>query len=236
MDRAPAVALTRVGDCLLEICVETVAGALAAERGGADRLELCARLDVGGLTPSPALLAAIRAETSLPLVALVRPRAGDFRATPGERRRMLAQIDQARDAGAQGVALGLLRDDASVAVDELAPLVERARSGGLQVCFHRAFDGVADRGAALEALVALGVDRVLTSGGPPRAADGLAALRALVEQAAGRIAIMPGGGVRASDAPRIARESGCLEIHSSAGMPPGGDAAKVRELREALDW
>jgi copper homeostasis protein len=223
------------GATRLEICVETVAGALAAERGGADRLELCARPDVGGLTPSPALLAATRAETSLPLVVLVRPRGGDFRSTPGELRRMLAQIDAARDAGAQGVALGVLRGDASVAVDELAALVERARSGRMEVCFHRAFDGVADRGAALEALVALGVDRVLTSGGPPRAADGLAVLRALVEQAAGRVAIMPGGGVRAADARRIASESGCLEIHSSAGMPPGGDAALVRALREALD-
>ena len=220
---------------LLEICVETVAGALAAERGGADRLELCARLEVGGLTPSPALLAATRAATSLPVVALVRPRAGDFRAGPGERREMLAQIDQARDGGAQGVALGLLRADGSLAVDELAPLVERARSGGLQVCFHRAFDTVADPAAALEALIALGVDRVLTSGGPPRAADGLAALRALVDQAGGRLAIMPGGGVRASDARRIAQQTGCLEIHSSAGMPPGGDVMSVRALREALD-
>ena len=220
---------------LLEICVESVGGALAAERGGADRLELCTRLDVGGLTPSPELLAATRAATSLPLVVLVRPRAGDFRAAPGEVPRMLAQIDQARDGGAQGVALGLLRANRSVDVDELAAPVERARSGGMQVCFHRAFDEVAESVAALEALIALGVDRVLTSGGPPRAADGLSVLRALVEQAAGRIAIMPGGGVRAADAGRIVRESGCLEIHSSAGMPAGGDAAVVRALREALD-
>ena len=222
-------------ETLLEICVETVAGALAAERGGADRLELCARLDVGGLTPSPALVAATRTETSLPLVVLVRPRAGDFRSTASELRQMLAQIDTARDAGAQGVALGVLRGDGAVDVDALSALVERARSGRMEVCFHRAFDGVADRGAALEALVALGVDRVLTSGGPPRAADGLPILRALVAQAAGRIAVMPGGGVRASDARRIARASGCLEIHSSAGMPPGGEAMRVRELREALD-
>ena len=224
--------------CLLEICVESAAAAAAAEQGGADRIELCADLSVGGTTPSPALLAAARAATRLPLVALVRPRAGDFVYSAAELDAMRRAIDAARAGGAQAVALGALRRDGSLALEELAALVEHARAGAggrLEVCFHRAFDAVAAPGAALEELVGLGLQRVLTSGGPPRAIEALGELAALVEQANGRTTIMPGGGVRAADAARIVRHTGCAAIHSSAGMPAAGDAEAVRRLRLALD-
>jgi len=226
-----------VSRCLLEICVETAGAAVAAEAGGADRLELCADLAQGGTTPDRALLDATRAATRLPLVVLIRPRAGDFLYSPAEIERMAWQIELAREAGAQGVALGLLRRDGQLEGEGLARLLERARkgtAGRLQVCFHRAFDRVREPGAALEELVALGIDRVLTSGGAPRAADGVAALCRLVDQAAGRAAIMPGGVVRAHDARRIAQQTGCREIHSSAGMARCGEAADVKALREAL--
>jgi copper homeostasis protein len=223
--------------CTLEICIGTAAAAGAAEQGGADRLELCAELAVGGTTPPPALLKATRAATRLPIIVLVRPRAGSFVYSTGELDRMRRQIDHARDGGADGVALGLLRPDRSVATEELGALVEHARAEPakrLQICFHRAFDEIADKPCALEELVALGIERVLTSGGPPRAVDGLATLRELVDRAAGRITIMPGGGVRADDALRIAQESGCREIHSSAGMPAVGDSTAVSRLHQAL--
>jgi copper homeostasis protein len=227
-----------VSRCALEICVETVAAALAAEQGGADRLESCVDLAVGGTSPPQELLRATCSAVRIPVIALIRPRAGDFRYTANELERMRRQLDAAREAGARGVALGVLDREGRPAADALGPLVERARagaSGSFQLCFHRAFDGITDKRAALEQLVALGFQRVLTSGGPPRAADGLATLRELVQHAAGRIAIMPGGGVRAADARRIVDHTQCRELHSSAGMPPAGDVVAVDRLRRALD-
>jgi len=220
---------------LLEVCVETPAGARAAQAGGADRLEVCADLVVGGLTPTPQALAAVRAACRLPLCVLVRPRAGSFVLdTPGFAE-LREQLLAARRAGADGLVFGALAADGSLPLPELAGLVRAA--AGVPLTFHRAFDAVADPHAALEQLLALGFARVLTAGGPGRAADHAPRLAALVRQAAGRIAVMPGGGVRAAGAAPLARATGAREFPSAARRAGSADAERdeVAALRAALD-
>ncbi len=207
----------------LEICVETAAGALAALRAGADRVELCCALAEGGVTPSVgAIEAAIRAVTahdgSLPDVrVLVRPRGGDFVYDALEFDAMRRDIDLARTSGARGVVLGLLTPTGEVDLARTAELVSRARP--LHVTFHRAFDMTRDRPNALEALVGLGIDAVLTSGGHTSVLDGLDAVRELVDVAAGRIEIIAGGGVRAESVAQVAERTRADTIHASARSP-----------------
>lgn len=215
---------------LLEVCAGDVESARAAAAGGADRLELCAALEVGGVTAGPGTLRAVRDAVDLPLVVLARPRRGDFLYTGAELAALAGDVDAAREAGAQGVALGVLDADGCVDREATARLVERARP--LEVTFHRAFDLVRDPDEALETLVELGVERVLTSGGAPDVVAGLPRLKTLVAAARGRIGILPGGGVRAANAARIAAESGARELHlSAARVVPSG----MRHRVEALD-
>jgi copper homeostasis protein len=242
---------------ILEVCVDSLPGALAAVEGGADRLELCAALEVGGVTPSRGLLEEVRARVELPVVVLVRPRAGDFVYGAVELSAMLRDVESAREAGAAGVATGALRAGGSIdrgAVEELV-----AASRPLPVCFHRAFDLCAAVDRALEVLVELDVERVLTSGAAPSAPEGAATLARLVTSAAGRLSVMAGGGVRAENAAELVARSGVREVHAScAGLRPGamrtvrtgvalgagGDAGaayraadpeRVRALRRALE-
>ncbi len=219
---------------LFEACVDSVASAVAAEAGGADRLELAARMDLDGLTPPAALVAQVLACVRVPVVVLVRPRGGGFTYDPGEREAILDAVQAARALGAHGVALGVLRDDGSLDTDFLGSLVAAARP--LRVTCHRAFDRTPDLLRALEELVALGFDRVLTSGGAADAAEGMAALRGLARAAAGRIAIVAGGGVNAGVARRLAA-AGVPEVHACrALLGPAGvaEAGRVRQLLEAL--
>ncbi|HEX5010020.1 MAG TPA: copper homeostasis protein CutC [Planctomycetota bacterium] len=220
---------------LLEICVESADGARAAARGGADRLELCADLACGGLTAPPGLLAEVQTASALPVVTLLRPRAGDFVYSPAELATLREQAAAARRAGAAAVALGALAPGGGFDLPALAELVRAARP--LPVVCHRCFDELPDPHEALEQLVALGFVRVLTAGGRGTAAQNAARLAALVRQAAGRITVMPGGGVRAAGAAALRRTTGATEFHSAARRAGATetDGSEVAALRAALD-
>jgi copper homeostasis protein len=200
---------------LVEACVATVASALGAESAGAGRLELCANLVEGGVTPSIGMLMGVRERVRLPLHVLIRPRGGDFLFDGDEREVMLRDIAEAGVRGADGVVIGAL--DPAGGVDEALTrrLAEAARP--MAVTFHRAFDLVREPARELERLIGLGIERVLTSGQAPNALLGSEAIAALVAQAAGRITIMAGGGINEANAVRVVRETGVGEIHVGAG-------------------
>ncbi len=204
---------------LLEVCFDDDAGLARALTGGAGRFEVCSRLDLDGLTPTDELLRAAVA-TRVPCVAMVRPRGGSHVWNDAEHASLFADVERARVHGAQGVVLGALTADRRIDRALTADLVRAA--GPLPVVFHRAFDATRDRFEALETLIDLGIARVLTSGGARDAFAGRRELRALVERAAGRIAILPGGGVRVHNAAEILAATGLDELHSSTpfAWPP----------------
>ena len=212
---------------LIEAAVESLNAALAAAEGGAQRLELCVDLAHGGTTPPIELIRDTVARVPLPVFVLVRPRAGDFVYSGDEHRAMLEQIRKAKQAGARGIVTGALTAAREIAAARTIALISAARP--LPVTFHRAFDECADQPAALETLIAHGVDRVLTSGGAPNAAEGAERIAALVRQAAGRIGILPGGGIDASNVATLVGVTMVREIHFSVK-----DAKKVREVIRAL--
>ncbi|MBB3261423.1 copper homeostasis protein [Paraburkholderia bannensis] len=212
---------------LLEVCVDSVDALEAAIAGGADRIELCSALDLGGLTPTPGLIAAA-SRAPIPIYAMIRPHARSFVWTPADASAMLAEIDAVRTAGLAGVVLGAALPDGALDVALLEKL--RAHATGLGATLHRVFDLVPDPASALEAAIALGFERVLTSGGAARAEEGLAALGALVRQSAGRIGIMAGSGVSAMQVARIVRESGVLEVHASCRETLAHDDARGVDL------
>jgi copper homeostasis protein len=200
----------------LEICVDTPAGLAAAIEGGADRIELCSALALGGLTPTPGLMH-LAARAPVPVYAMIRPRAGSFRWSADEVEAMRAEIRAVRAAGLAGVVLGASREDFTLDAPMLDLLLGEAR--GLGATLHRAFDLVPDRAAALETAVALGFERILTSGGATTAPEGAAALGELMNRAGGRIAIMAGSGVRAETVAGLL-DAGLREIHASCARPP----------------
>jgi len=210
---------------LIEVCVDTAAGLQAAIAGGADRIELCSALAMGGVTPSAGFMA-MGARCGAPVMAMIRPRAGDFVFSTDEVQMMLQDIAQAKAAGLAGVVIGASKPDGRLCADTMARLVQAA--GPMDITLHRAFDLVPDRAEALELAVSLGTRRILTSGRALRAVDGLDVLRADIAQAAGRIAIMPGAGVNAANAVQIAA-LGVREIHASCGAasPAQGDVARL---------
>ena len=220
---------------LLEACVDSLPSALAAEAGGAGRIELCERLDLGGIGPAPTLVAAITACLRIPVVVLVRPRDGDFVYDRADRAALGEGIRVARELGARGVAFGALRPDGNVDADLIGKLVELARP--MLVTFHRAFDACPDHFEAIETLMGLGVERVLTSGGAPTAELGVGRLRELVKVSDGRATILAGGGLGPANAVRIVNETGVREVHAhSALLGPSGvtDPALVRTLVDSL--
>jgi len=199
----------------LEISVETSEAAVAAERGGAQRIELCADLPSGGLTPSEDLMRTARAKVTLPIFAMIRPRAGNFVYSAQEVARMHTEIDTAKRLGMDGIVLGLLTKDRRVDIERTRELVKTARP--LPVTFHRAFDDAADLNVALEDVIAADAARILTSGGAATAPAGIERLAQLVSAAKDRIVILPGGGINASNAVDVARQTGALELHSALG-------------------
>jgi copper homeostasis protein len=212
---------------LLEVCVDTPDGLIAAIAGGADRIELCSALSIGGLTPSPGLMK-IAGKVPIPVYAMIRPREGDFVFTPGEIDQMRREIDEARSAGLAGVVLGASEPRGRLDAELLFRLVNHAR--GLGNTLHRAFDLVPDLDEALETAVALGFERILTSGREPKAIDALPQLARLVRTAGERISIMPGSGVRSENATRILRETGAHEIHASCRTTTIGVAPEAVRL------
>jgi copper homeostasis protein len=197
---------------LVEAAVETLDAALAAEAAGAGRLELCANLDADGLTPDWATLASIVARARVPLFAIVRPRPGTFVYDDREIAVMLRDIRAAADAGVSGIVTGALGADGGVDLSLTRALVEAG--GGLPVTFHRAFDRAIDKRRVLETLIEAGIRRVLTSGGALTALDGGATIAELVRAAAGRIAIVAGGGIRAHNVAAVIARTGVREVHS----------------------
>lgn len=214
---------------LVEAAVDSLEDALAAVDGGADRLELCADLAVGGTTPDTALISAVLDRVDVPVFVMIRPRGGSFVYTASELRTMRRSIDAARDRGVQGLVFGAL--DASGRIDLMATdsLVEAA--DGLEVTFHRAFDRVADQLDGLETLIELGVDRVLTSGGAVDALTGADRLRELVDQAADRVVVLAGAGVREHNAREIVERTGVREVHARAER----SVERIRGIKRAAN-
>ncbi len=198
----------------VEICTDSVEGALAAEQGGAQRIELCDNLVEGGTTPSSGMIALARQQLSIGLNVIIRPRGGDFCYSDLEFAVMQHDIAQAKALGADGVVIGLLHPDGTVDQERSAILIALARPRS--VTFHRAFDMTADPQQALAELISLGVDRVLTSGQESTAMAGIEVIRALTETAGDRIIVMPGGGINEENVATIVQRSGTREVHLSA--------------------
>jgi copper homeostasis protein len=213
---------------IVEAAVESLDDALAAVAGGADRLELCANLDVGGTTPEAALIAAVRERVEVPVLVMIRPRGGDFVYTEGELSRMYEDVAMARALGAAGVVLGVLDTFARLDLERTAALIEVAEE--LPVTFHRAIDQVPRRVVSIDALAALGVARVLSSGGAETASEGMDELRAMVERADDRLTVVAGGGVRAHNAREIVERTGVTELHARCS----GDSGRIRGIVDAV--
>lgn len=225
------------GRCL-EIAIDSLADVRAALSGDADRLEVCAALELGGLTPTVGLLESISELCELPMVAMVRPRGGGFVCSTDELRVMERDISVLFQFGASAVIFGPITPSREVDVDACRRLIDAC--AGRPAVFHRAFDRTADLGRSLDQLIALGFSRVLTSGGAASANDGIATLSKLLLRAAGRIEVLPGGGVRSSNAAAILAATGCEQLHSSGRIATGeeplvANAAEIRAMRAAMD-
>jgi len=224
---------------VLEICVETLAAAVAAERGGADRIELCKGLFAGGVTPSVELLRGVREQVKIPIFSMIRPRSGDFCYSDAEFEQMKQAIGMAKAAGINGAVFGILQGDDTVDVRRTRELVEFARP--LPVTFHRAFDELPDLPAGIEDVISTGAARILTSGGALTAESGATELAELVKRAGKRITILVGGGLHPENITGIAHTTQADEFHSglSSTLPYPRAAhvnfeAEVRRLVEAL--
>lgn len=204
---------------VLEVSVDSVASALAAERGGAHRVELCSDLLEGGVTPSGGMIAMARKRVAIPIHVLIRPRAGDFCYTADEFEVMKRDILLAKQLGANGVVLGILESDGNIDVPRTRELADLAQP--LSVTFHRAFDAIRDSAAALEAVVAAGANRILTSGGASTASEGAGTIARMVSMAAGRVTIMACGRIRENNVRWILENTGVCEVHANLGSPVG---------------
>jgi len=201
---------------ILEVCANSVTSALAAQDGGATRVELCANLHVGGTTPSFGEILMARKELHIKLYVLIRPRSGDFLYNDIEYETMLADIRNCVEAGCDGIVTGVLNADGTVDKERCLELVRLAKQWGLGVTFHRAFDMCADLYQALEDVVELGFERILTSGTKSTAMEGASMIAHLLDKAAGRIIIMPGGGISENNVADLVHYTKVTEIHSSA--------------------
>lgn len=204
--------------CLFEVCANGVESCMAAQEGGADRVELCAGIPEGGTTPSYGeIKIARRMLNTTRLHVIIRPRGGDFLYTPLEVERMEEDIRMCRQLGVDGVVIGCLKADGSIDIENNQRLKDAA--GDMSVTFHRAFDRCTNPMLALEQLCELGIDRILTSGQQPTAEQGIDLLRTLNKAAAGRIKILAGCGVNENNISKIHEETGVNEFHFSARIP-----------------
>ena len=199
---------------LLEACIDTLPDALRAQSLGASRIELCDNLTVGGTTPSHGMVTVAMERCGIPVYPIIRSRGGDFVFGTDDLDAMVRDVTHLRTLGAPGVVIGALTREGTVDHDATARL--RDAAGPMDLTFHRAFDAVRDQAEALETLVKLGIARVLTSGGAPTAWEGRDTLAALVAQAAGRIVVMPRGGIIAEHAGALVAQTGATEIHLRA--------------------
>lgn len=201
-------------DMALEVCVDSVRSAIAAEKGGAQRVELCDSLIEGGTTPSAGLIKITRENVAVGLHVLIRPRRGDFLYSDPEFGIMKHDIEVAKRLSADGVVVGILKEDGTVDVERMQELMELAHP--LSVTFHRAFDLTPDPYKALDALIQLKVNRLLTSGQQETALEGVPLISELVERAGDRLVIMPGGGINGKNVGEIISKTGVQEVHASA--------------------
>jgi copper homeostasis protein len=200
----------------LEVCANSVTSALAAQDGGAIRVELCENLHEGGTTPSYGQIAMARKLLNIKLYVLIRPRGGDFLYSDTEFEVMKADIRHCIETGCDGIVIGILNANGTIDKPRSGELVQMAKKAGLGVTFHRAIDMCADMLQAMEDIIEIGCERILTSGGKSTAIEGVNTIAHLVERAKGRIAIMPGAGVNESTVADIIHYTGATEIHSSA--------------------
>lgn len=239
-----------MADILLEVCVDSADGLAAAIEGGADRIELCSALELGGLTPSYGLMK-LAAKAPLPVHCMIRPRGGDFRFGDADLALMLHDIDMARDLGLAGVVFGALTGDGRLDIKVMERLARHA--DGIDLTLHRAFDCCGpDFDLAIDTAIDLGFDRILTSGGKRTALEGLDALERIFAKAGNRITIMPGSGINAANAAQLLAKLPVKEVHASCSktIPPTDspekklgftgdmarmtDATSVRALKVAL--
>ena len=216
-------------DYRLEICAFNLPSAIIAQQAGADRIELCASPEEGGVTPSHGVIRLARESLRIALYPIIRPRGGDFLYSDEEFRIMLRDVDYCKQVGCNGVVIGLLKSDGSVDQARCARLVEAAYPLG--VTFHRAFDWAANPFETLETIIQLGCERILTSGQRQTAEEGVELLDQLVREADDRIVIMPGSGVRASNIAFLAEKTGAAEFHTSARLR---QASKMEFVNAAM--
>ena len=217
---------------MVEACVDSVEGALASERAGAGRVELCGP-GVGGTTPSYGLMSRCRERVRIPMHVMIRPREGNFEYNEDEFETMVKDVNAARSARADGVVFGILRHDGTLDEERMRTLAEAARP--MRVACHRAFDATPSADAALDVLLRLGFDLVLTSGHAPTAVDGQAQLKTNCERAGGKLAVMAGGGVRASNLLDVIRATGVHDVHIRATDPDVFAAAMHQLGRKPLE-
>lgn len=198
----------------IEIAANSLASALAAFRAGADRIELCSNLELGGTTPGPGTLIASREKLSIPIHVLVRPRAGDFVYQSSEIEEMKRTIQFCREIKIEGIVMGFLTPEGKVDRELTLQMADHAE--GMDLTFHRAFDQVLDQEEALETIIELGFDRILTSGGMPTVPEGIRQIANLIRQADERIIIMPGGGINNFNFKDVVEHTGAREFHMSA--------------------
>jgi copper homeostasis protein len=212
-----------------EIVVYNIASALAAQAGGADRIELCDNPGEGGTTPSAGVVEVVRQHLNLDVFAMLRPRGGDFCYSSYEFYAMKRDLFQFQKLSIDGVVFGILLPDGTIDRKRCAELIAKARP--LKVTCHRAFDMTRDPRQALEDCIEIGFDRILTSGQKPQAIEGVDLIRELIEQAAGRISIMPGSGVNENTVAQIISKTGAQEIHFSA---MGSEPSKMVYKNQAI--
>jgi len=201
---------------LLEVCANSVQSAIAAQEGGANRIELCDNLHEGGTTPSYGQIKATLKHLTIPVHVLLRPRTGDFLYTDHEFEVIKADLEICAQLGCHAVVTGILNADGTIDKPRCAELVKMAKQAGLKTTFHRAFDLCADMFQALEEIIELGFDCILTSGGKTTAIEGASKIAQLIQRAADRISIMPGGGVSEYNVADMVHFTGATQIHSSA--------------------
>lgn len=199
---------------LIEICVDNIESAFIAQKGGADRIELCSALNAGGLTPSKGMIEYAVSHLKIPVFVLIRPRSGDFLYSSSEFNVMKSDIFTAKVAGAAGIVIGMLNSDGTVDTCRMKEVMELCSP--LMVTFHRAFDMVKEQFSALEQIIELGCNRILTSGGAVQATIGSPIISELVQKAGQRIIIMPGSGINEKNFAELVEATGCSEYHLSA--------------------
>lgn len=199
---------------ILEIAVDSAEGAIIAQANGADRLELCSGLELGGITPSTGLMQQVRNAVSIPIFALIRPRSGDFLYSQAEFETIIVDVLEAKRQNINGVVIGFLTENGAIDIEKTKSICKLAYP--MEVTFHRAFDLCKDPMAALEQIFEAGCNRLLTSGQASSALDGVDLISKLVLQAKRRIAILAGAGVRPNNVKEIIEQSGVFEVHTTA--------------------